>query len=121
MSSLTAFVPSSSSSCRATTAQEAKPLIIIDDAKLNFCGAVDEEILRLKGKDCPSALWTEELARIYRPGVSATEAAHQVLARRGDPVGARPRRRPRFALIRWLISSYREWDFQHALRETGRA
>lgn len=105
----------------ATLVQDAKTQIIIDGAKLIFWAAVDEEILRLKGKDCPRALWTEELARIYRPGLSAMEAAQQVLARRGDPVGAAPRRRHRLGLLRWLISAYREWDFQRALRETGRA
>ncbi|WP_459676163.1 hypothetical protein [Acidisoma sp. 7E03] len=94
---------------------------MIDDRQLTFWAAVDDVILRLKGKDCPSALWTEELASIYRPDLSAAEVAHQLLARRGAPLDVRPRRRPRFALIRWLISSYREWDFQRALRETGRA
>jgi hypothetical protein len=88
---------------------------------MQFRITVDAEITRLKGDGEPDAVWLDELQPLYAAGISPEEAARHIVGRRYPKAVERRSARRRRGLIKWLLDGWREWDFQRALRQTGRA
>jgi hypothetical protein len=88
---------------------------------MQFRITVDAEITRLKGDGEPDALWLDELRPLYAAGMSPEEAAGHIVGRRYPKAAERRSARRRRGLIKLLLDEWREWDFQRALRQAGRA